>query len=141
MTITAYEAQTRAEIARLLEELSPRNEIPEQSSITPIRECESTKEARAVQLKPCGARAFVKEVLMWSFGAGYDYAIQDLNGKPLKSWFTVEEAVEAAREKGYDISISQAARYLSDMAGKGYYEYEGGKYRRHFAFFRDIRFD
>ena len=49
MTITAYEAQTRAEIARLLEGLSPHQKSPARSCITPI-ECETRQAAQLKKL-------------------------------------------------------------------------------------------
>ncbi len=131
MTITAYEKKAHAEIAKLLEDLSPLKSMVKTAqgeNLTPVKEHERGNPP--APLKACGIWEFVKEVIIQCFGMGYDYAIQDLEGKPLKSWFTVEEAVEGARGKGYEITPLQAQRYLADMAEKRLFEYKGGKYRR-----------
>ena len=149
MTNTAFEAKKRAEIDTLLKGLSPVKKHV-QRSLTPVTADKPVRDfdeghsffshslEAQTGLKHCGARAFVEKVLMWSFGMGYDYAIE-IDGQKVKSWFTVEDAVEEARKKGYEITPLQAHSYLSYMAERRYYEYEGGKYRR--LFFRVSEID
>ncbi len=81
-------------------------------------------------LKSCSLKDFVQNVIAVKFGMGHDYAINNL-----KSWFTVKEAVEASKSKGYFINEVEAERYLENLVKKRYFEKREGdlagiQYRR-----------
>ena len=76
-------------------------------------------------LKLCTLKDFVKKVIIHKFGMGNDGA---MNG--LKSWFTVQEATDAAISCGYDCTVKQAQNFLDDLVGRRYFERKGDLYRR-----------
>ena len=60
----------------------------------------------------CDLEKFVK-VIAEKFGMGYDYAIKDRQGKPLKSWFTLQEALTAQMRLPQAISSLSPPRTAS----------------------------
>lgn len=97
----------------------------------PIKEKENIFSLQAE--KKCSLKDFVRKVINYCFGMGVDYSIKDNDGKLLKSWFTVKEAIEAAKSFGYDLDILDAGKYLDYLVMKGYFEKRDGleaEYRR-----------
>ena len=97
----------------------------------PIKEKENIFSLQAE--KKCSLKDFVKNVVNYCFGMGVDYLIKNNDGKLLKSWFTVKEAIEAAKSLGYDLDILDAGKYLDYLVMKGYFETRDGvelEYRR-----------
>ncbi len=69
-------------------------------------------------LRECGCVEFAVDVITQSFGMGYDYAIK-IDGVPVKSWFTLEDALAACKQKGFAMDKAQAREYLRRLvAGK-----------------------
>lgn len=90
-------------------------------------------ESEEGELKGCSLRVFVESVINTCFGMGNDYAITDKAGTPLKSYFTVKEAMQAAKLRGYYLSSHDTEKYLDYLVEKGYFEKREGEkveYRR-----------
>ena len=69
-------------------------------------------------LRECGCVEFAVDVITQSFGMGYDYAIK-IDGVSVKSWFTLEDALAACKQKGFAMDKAQAREYLRRLvAGK-----------------------
>lgn len=100
--------------------------------------CERLNEDNNSSLQACNLYVFMKKIVMWYFGMGRDYAIQDLEGKPLKSWFTIPEAIETAKSLGYKLTISEAREYLDKLIQQRYIETDGYKYRRRVFWDKDM---
>ena len=100
--------------------------------------CERLNEDNNFPLQACNLYVFMKKIVMWHFGMGRDYAIQDLEGKPLKSWFTIPEAIETAKSLGYKLTISEAREYLDKLIQQRYIETDGYKYRRRVLWDKDM---
>lgn len=81
-------------------------------------------------LQACDLYVFMRKIIIEKFGMGYDYAISDREGIPLKSWFTIPEAIEAAKSQGYKLSVSEARAYLDELIKQRYIETDNYKYRR-----------
>lgn len=77
----------------------------------------------------CDLGNFVK-VIAEKFGMGYDYALKDRQGKPLKSWFTLQEALTAVSESGYELSERQAKSFLTRLVNRKKFERKGELFRR-----------
>ncbi len=60
---------------------------------------------------------------------GYDYAIE-INGEPVKSWFTIPEVIEIAKNQGYELTTAKARAFLDKLISKRYIETDNYKYRR-----------
>ena len=90
-------------------------------------------------LTPCNRRDFIEKVLVKRFGMGSvnskDYEMKSFDGVLMKSWITVDEAVQAASLEGYLISKKQAQAYLDFCVNHKYYickdTLEGRKYIRY----------
>ena len=87
-------------------------------------------EADIFPLQACNLYVFMRKIVMERFGAGNDYAISDRNGIPLKSWFTIPEAIEAAKSQGYRLTVAEAKSYLDALIKQRYIETDNYKYRR-----------
>ena len=83
-----------------------------------------------IPLQACNLYEFMRKIVMEHFGMGRDYAFRDREGNPLKSWFTVSEAIEAAKSQGYELTITEARAYLDKLIKPGYIETDNYKYRR-----------
>jgi hypothetical protein len=81
-------------------------------------------------LQACSLYVFMRKIVMEHFGMGYDYAFKDRNGNPIKSWFTIREAIEAAESQGYRLSVTECKGYLEHLIKKRYIETDDYKYRR-----------
>ena len=83
--------------------------------------------------RQCNLKDFYS-VIRLSFGMGIDYAMKDDNGTPLKSWFTIDDVVNALKEKGFLLMAGQARNYLEDFVRQNYFEtrenISGTEYRR-----------
>jgi hypothetical protein len=81
-------------------------------------------------LQACNLYVFMRKIVMERFGMGLDYSISDRNGNPIKSWFTIQEAIEAAESQGYRLSVTECKGYLEHLIKKRYIETDDYKYRR-----------
>ena len=110
---------------------------------TPIRENEHeppmeeksteyapTNEANNSLLQACSLYIFMREIVMNHFGMGYDYAFNDWEGNPMKSWFTIADVIEMAKSQGSRLSVAEAKAYLDKLIKQGYIETDNYKYRR-----------
>lgn len=91
--------------------------------------CADVNEANNSSLQACNLYIFVRKIVMECFGMGYDYAIE-INGQPVKSWFTIPEAIEAGKKQGYKLTIAEVRLYLDKLIEKRYIETDNYKYRR-----------
>ena len=66
---------------------------------------------------------------MEHFGMGYDYAIE-IDGQPVKSWFSIAETIETAKSLGYFLTVAEARKYLDNLIAHRYIETDNYKYRR-----------
>ena len=66
-------------------------------------------------LQACNLYVFMRKIVMERFGMGLDYSISDRNGNPIKSWFTIQEAIEAAESQGYRLSVTECKGYLDSV--------------------------
>ena len=87
-------------------------------------------EANISLLQACSLYVFMRRIVMEHFGMGCDYAISNSNGIPLKSWFTIPEAIETARKQGYSLTVAECRAYLDELIKQRYIETDGYKYRR-----------
>ena len=69
---------------------------------------------REEPLRECGCVEFAVDVITQSFGMGYDYAM-NFDGVPVKSWFTLEDALAACKEKRFALDETQAKQYLNRL--------------------------
>lgn len=92
--------------------------------------CEHMNEDNNSSLQACNLYIFVRQIVMECFGMGYDYAFEDRNGTPMKSWFTIPEAIEAGKKQGYKLTIAEVRIYLDKLIEKRYIETDNYKYRR-----------
>ena len=92
--------------------------------------CEHMSEDNISPLQACNLYVFMRKIVMERFGAGNDYAISDREGIPLKSWFTIPEAIEAAKSQGYRLTVAEAKSYLDALIKQRYIETDNYKYRR-----------
>ena len=130
--ISSEEILDTALMARLFGNKNDTQELTEQPpecapppAPVPVKEKSPSFLPYRQELKHCSLKDFVFNVLQYSFGMGHDYAFNDENGKPLKSWFTVQEAVEAAQARGYSLLDTQAQAYLDILLSK---KFEGIPY-------------
>ena len=65
-------------------------------------------------LRECSYVEFAVDVITQSFGMGYDYAIK-IDGVPVQSWFTLEDALAACEEKRFALDETQAKQYLNRL--------------------------
>lgn len=87
-------------------------------------------EANISSLPACTLYVFMRKIVMGRFGMGHDYAFSDRAGVPLKSWFSIPEAIEAAERQGYRLTVSDCRAYLDELMRHRYIETDGYKYRR-----------
>ena len=87
-------------------------------------------EDKISSLQACSLYVFMRKIVMGHFGMGYDYAFTDSKGTPLKSWFTIPEAIETARKQGYRLTVAECRAYLDGLIKQRYIETDGYKYRR-----------
>ena len=90
----------------------------------------STDKPNISSLQACNLYVFMRKIVMERFGMGLDYSISDRNGNPIKSWFTIQEAIEAAESQGYRLSVTECKGYLEHLIKKRYIETDDYKYRR-----------
>ena len=83
-----------------------------------------------IPLQACNLYEFMRKIVMEHFGMGYDCAFSDREGTPLKSWFTVSEAIEAAKSQGYKLTVAEARTYLDKLMARRYVETDNHRYRR-----------
>ena len=88
------------------------------------------KEANIPSLPACSFYVFMRQIVMEHFGMGYDYACSDRKGNPMKSWFSIPEAIETAKKQGYRLSVTECRAYLDELIKQRYIETDGYKYRR-----------
>lgn len=81
-------------------------------------------------LQACSLYVFMRSIVMEHFGMGYDYAFFNRAGKPMKSWFTIPEAIEIAKSLGYRLTIAEAREYLDKLIQQRYMQTDNYKYRR-----------
>lgn len=93
-------------------------------------ECADIKEDNTSSLEACNLYVFMRKIVMEYFGMGHDYAFTDRAGNPIKSWFTIPEAIETAKSQGYRLTIPEAREYLNRLIDKRYIETDNYKYRR-----------
>ena len=91
---------------------------------------EGNCEADNSPLQACNLYVFMREIIIEHFGMGYDYAFSDRSGTPLKSWFTIPEAIETAENLGYKLTIAEVRAYLDNLIKQKYIETDNYKYRR-----------
>lgn len=87
-------------------------------------------EADIFPLQACSLYVFMRKIVMGRFGMGHDYAFSDRAGVPLKSWFSIPEAIEAAERQGYRLTVADCRAYLDELIRQRYIETDGFKYRR-----------
>lgn len=95
-----------------------------------IFQTETAPSADFSPLQACSLYVFMRSIVMEHFGMGYDYAITDRNGTPLKSWFTIPEAIEVAEKLGYKLTVSEARAHLDQLIGQKYIQTDNIRYRR-----------
>lgn len=91
--------------------------------------CAVMKESNISPLQACNLYVFMKKIIMEHFGMGYDYAIE-IDGQPVKSWFTITETIETAKSLGYFLTVAEARKYLDTLIAHRYIETDNYKYRR-----------
>ena len=87
-------------------------------------------EANISLLQACSLYVFMRKIVMEHFGMVYDYAFSDSKGTPLKSWFTIPEAIETARKQGYRLTVAECRAYLDELIKQRYIETDDCRYRR-----------
>lgn len=90
----------------------------------------SSNEANVSFLQACNLYVFMRKIVMECFGMGHDYAVVDRKCIPLKSWFSIPEAIEAAERQGYRLTVADCRAYLDELIRQRYIETDGYKYRR-----------
>lgn len=90
----------------------------------------NTDKSNISPLQACNLYVFMRKIVMEYFGMGYDYAFRDREGKPIKSWFTIQEVIEAAESQGYRLTVTECKEYLDKLIKKRYIETDDYKYRR-----------
>ena len=100
--------------------------------------CEHMNQDNNSPLQACNLYMFMREIIMEHFGMGYDYAFRDRDGNPLKSWFTIPEAIETAKSLGYKLTIAEAREYLDKLIKQRYIETDNYKYRRRAFWDKDM---
>ena len=103
-------------------------EHPQAKDTMPMENCEG--ENNTPSLQACNLYDFMRKIVIEHFGMGRDYAFCDREGKPLKSWFTIPEAIEMAESLGYKLTITEARAYLETLIKQRYIETDNYKYRR-----------
>ncbi len=88
-------------------------------------------------LQACTLYVFMRKIVMGKFGMGVDYAIE-IDGERVKSWFTIPEAIEAAKSLGYKLTIAEARAYLDKLIKQRYIETDNYKYRRRLFWDKDM---
>lgn len=91
--------------------------------------CERMNEDNNSSLQACNLYVFMKKIVIGNFGMGRDYAFE-IDGNPVKSWFTIPEAIEMAKSLGYKLTIAEAREYLEKLIKQRYIETDNYKYRR-----------
>ena len=100
--------------------------------------CEHMNQDNNSPLQACNLYVFMREIIIEHFGMGYDYAFRDRDGNPLKSWFTIPEAIETAKSLGYKLTIAEAREYLDKLIKQRYIETDNYKYRRRAFWDKDM---
>lgn len=130
-----------ADISRALGEIFQTEEKIDVSkldtSTTSGAGCERLNEDNNSSLQACTLYVFMKKIVMGHFGMGRDYAIE-IDGKPVKSWFTIPEAIETAKSLGYKLTIAEAREYLDKLIKQRYIETDNYKYRRRVFWDKDM---
>ena len=90
---------------------------------------QASESSNTPSLQECSLYVFMKGIIMQKFGMGYDYAIE-INGEPVKSWFTIPELIEIAKNQGYELTTAKARAFLDKLISKRYIETDNYKYRR-----------
>ena len=101
-------------------------------------DCEHMNQDNNSPLQACNLYVFMREIIIEHFGMGYDYAFKDRYGNPLKSWFTIPEAIETAKSLGYKLTIAEAREYLDKLIKQRYIETDNYKYRRRAFWDKDM---
>ena len=94
------------------------------------KHCGGTQQVSTPPLQACNLYDFMRKIVIEHFGMGRDYAFCDRDGTPLKSWFTIPEAIEMAERNGYKLTIAEARAYLETLIKQRYIETDNYKYRR-----------